>query len=40
MNASPKPISISGVAVTILAGLLNWLGVNPKISCRLPPPSK
>ena len=28
------------VAVTILAGPLNWLGVNPKISCHLPPPSK
>lgn len=29
------------VAVTILAGPLNYLGVNPRISCRhLPQPSK
>jgi hypothetical protein len=29
------------IAVTILAGPLNYLGVNPKISCKhLPEPSK
>ena len=29
------------IAVTIIAGPLNYLGVNPKISChRLPQPSK
>jgi hypothetical protein len=29
------------IAVTILAGPLNYLGVNPQISCRhLPQPSK
>jgi hypothetical protein len=28
------------IAVTILAGPLNYVGVNPKISCRLPTPSK
>jgi hypothetical protein len=28
------------VVVTIVAGPLNWLGVNPKIKCNLPPPSK
>lgn len=28
------------IAVTILAGPLNYAGVNPKISCRLPQPSK
>jgi hypothetical protein len=29
------------IAVTIVAGPLNYLGVNPKISCRhLPQPSK
>jgi hypothetical protein len=31
---------VGTAAVTILAGPLNWLGVNPKISCHLPPPSK
>ena len=28
------------VAVTILAGPLNYLGVNPKIDCTLPKPSQ
>jgi hypothetical protein len=26
--------------VTIVAGPLNYLGVNPKISCKLPQPSR
>ena len=30
----------STVAVTIIAGPLNYLGVNPKVSCNLPQPSK
>jgi hypothetical protein len=29
----------STIAVTILAGPLNYVGVNPKISCVLPKPS-
>ena len=28
------------IAVTILAGPLNYLGVNPKLNCTLPKPSK
>lgn len=28
------------IAVTILAGPLSYLGVNPKISCTAPQPSK
>jgi hypothetical protein len=28
------------IAVTVLAGPLNYLGVNPKIDCSLPQPSK
>jgi hypothetical protein len=28
------------IAVTIIAGPLNYLGVNPKISCTAPQPSK
>lgn len=28
------------IIVTVLAGPLNWMGVNPKISCAVPPPSK
>ncbi|MDT5041375.1 MAG: hypothetical protein QOE51_2360 [Actinoplanes sp.] len=30
----------STVVVTIVAGPLNYLGVNPKIKCDLPEPSK
>lgn len=30
----------STIAVTILAGPLNYVGVNPKISCHVPKPSK
>jgi hypothetical protein len=28
------------IAATIVAGPLNYLGVNPKITCTLPRPSK
>ena len=28
------------VVVTVVAGPLNWLGINPKIKCDLPEPSK
>ncbi|HEX9042434.1 MAG TPA: hypothetical protein VF838_15625 [Trebonia sp.] len=28
------------IVVTILAGPLNYLGVNPKVDCTLPQPSK
>jgi hypothetical protein len=28
------------VVVTTIAGPLNWLGVNPKIKCDIPEPSK
>ena len=28
------------IAVTIIAGPLNYLGVNPKIDCTIPQPSK
>ena len=31
---------IGTIAVTILAGPLNYVGVNPKISCKVPHPSK
>jgi hypothetical protein len=27
------------IAVTILAGPLNYFGANPKVSCKLPQPS-
>ena len=28
------------IAVTILAGPLNYVGANPKVKCRVPQPSK
>lgn len=28
------------IAVTILAGPLNYVGANPKVSCTVPQPSK
>lgn len=28
------------ILVTILAGPLNYVGVNPKVSCRVPQPSR
>jgi hypothetical protein len=28
------------IAVTILAGPLNYIGVNPKVNCTVPQPSK
>ena len=30
----------STTAVTIVAGPLNYLGVNPKVNCKVPEPSK
>jgi hypothetical protein len=27
------------IAATVLAGPLNYMGVNPKINCTMPPPS-
>ncbi len=30
----------STIAVTILAGPLNYLGVNPKVNCHTPQPSQ
>ena len=28
------------ILVTVVAGPLNWLGVNPKIKCDIPEPSR
>jgi hypothetical protein len=32
--------SAGTIAVTILAGPLNYAGANPKVTCRLPQPSR
>ena len=40
-GGTPKSCShASTIAVTVLAGPLNYAGVNPKISCKTAPPSK
>jgi uncharacterized membrane protein len=31
---------VGTIAVTILAGPLNYMGVNPKVTCTVPKPSK
>jgi hypothetical protein len=39
-SASPNCGKASTIAVTILAGPLNYVGANPKVSCKLPQPSR
>jgi hypothetical protein len=40
-GSSPENCARAGtIAVTIAAGPLNYVGVNPKVSCNLPQPSK
>jgi hypothetical protein len=38
-SSSADCAKASTVAVTIAAGPLNYVGVNPKVACRLPRPS-
>lgn len=40
-NHGPANCSQTGtLLVTIVAGPLNYIGVNPKVSCKTPQPSK
>ena len=39
-SSSANCAKVGTTVVTILAGPLNYLGLNPKISCKLPEPSK
>jgi len=39
-SARSNCASIATITVTILAGPLNYLGVNPKVDCTTPQPSK
>jgi hypothetical protein len=39
-NSSANCAKAGTIAVTILAGPLNYMGVNPKIKCQLPQPSQ
>jgi len=39
-GSSPQNCAgVATVAVTVVAGPLNYLGVNPKVKCRFPQPS-
>jgi hypothetical protein len=38
-DAATSCASASTIVVTILAGPLNYFGVNPKVDCKLPQPS-
>jgi hypothetical protein len=39
-NSSTSCAKAGTVTVTVLAGPLNYVGANPKVSCALPQPSK
>jgi hypothetical protein len=39
-GSSTNCAKLSTTVVTIFAGPLNYVGVNPKISCKVPQPSK
>ncbi len=39
-GSSTNCAEVSTTVVTILAGPLNYLGVNPKIDCKVPQPSE
>ncbi len=33
-------VKVGTIALTVVAGPLNYLGVNPKTTCKVPQPSK
>lgn len=39
-SAKPACTKVSDTVLTIVAGPLNYVGVNPKIKCKVPQPSK
>jgi len=39
-SSDPSCTKTGTIIVTILAGPLNYAGVNPKVSCKAPQPSK
>jgi hypothetical protein len=36
----PSCTKVSNIALTIVAGPLNYVGVNPKVECKVPQPSE
>jgi hypothetical protein len=39
-NGDTSCASAATIAVTVIAGPLNYVGVNPKVDCELPQPSR
>ncbi len=39
-NSATNCAKASTIGVTILAGPLNYVGANPKVTCKLPQPSQ
>lgn len=39
-NNDTNCAQLGTIVATVVAGPLNYLGVNPKVSCKLPQPSK
>jgi hypothetical protein len=39
-SASSNCGTVATIGITIAAGLLNYLGLDPKIDCQVPQPSK
>jgi hypothetical protein len=39
-GSRPSCTKVGTVAVTIIAGPLNYVGVNPKVECAVPQPSQ
>ena len=39
-SANTNCAGVGTIAVTILAGPLNYVGANPKVNCKVPQPSR
>ena len=39
-NDKPSCTKVGNIALTIVAGPLNYVGVNPKVKCQVPQPSQ
>jgi hypothetical protein len=39
-SAKSNCASVANIALTIVAGPLNYVGANPKVHCAIPQPSK
>lgn len=39
-SADPSCSRVGNITLTVVAGPLNYLGLNPKVDCHVPRPSK